>query len=96
MDWDIYSTRLHEGLVENNPEFFQPYIDWSLNMIKDKPRPEFYINLIQAYQGIGDISRAVQTQTEAEFLFPAIDFSNHQYDSLIKEKNNIDLDMSNQ
>ncbi len=96
LDWDIYSTRLHEGLVENNPEFFQPYIDWSLNMIKDKPRPEFYINLIQAYQGIGDISRAVQTQTEAEFLFPAIDFSNHQYDSLIKEKNNIDLDMSNQ
>ncbi len=75
LDHDIYTTYLKVGLRDNKQEYFQPYIDWSLNMIQQKPRPEFYINLIKAYQAIGDSSRSEQVRAEAEFLFPKLDFS---------------------
>lgn len=78
-DWDIYSTYLNIGLYKQEPEFIQPYVDWSLNIIKDKPRPAFYNNLILAYQGIGDEEKAEQIRAEAQFLFPKRDFSNVQY-----------------
>ena len=78
-DWDIYSTYLNLGLIEQNSQYIQPYIDWSLSIIKDKPRPAFYINLILAYQGIDDMIKAEQTRAEAEFLFPNRDFSQIHY-----------------
>ncbi|MDF4604122.1 Wzy polymerase domain-containing protein, partial [Vibrio parahaemolyticus] len=53
--------------------------DWSLQIIKDKPRPAFYNNLILAYQGLDDSSKAEQIRAEAQFLFPNIDFSQVNY-----------------
>ena len=78
-DWDIYSTYLNIGLYRQEAKFIQPYIDWSLKTIKDKPRPAFYNNLILAYQGLGDSERAEQIRREAQYLFPARDFSQVQY-----------------
>ncbi|AIW15163.1 PglL family O-oligosaccharyltransferase [Vibrio tubiashii] len=78
-DWDIYSTYLNIGLYKQDPQFIQPYIDWSLKIIKDKPRPAFYNNLILAYQGLGDSVKAEQIRSEAQFLFPEQDFSEVQY-----------------
>lgn len=78
-DWDIYSTYLNIGLYRQEAKFIQPYIDWSLKIIKEKPRPAFYNNLILAYQGLGDSERAEQIRTEAQYLFPERDFSQVQY-----------------
>lgn len=78
-DWDIYSTYLNIGLIKQQAEFIQPYIDWSLEIIKDKPRPAFYNNLILAYQGLGDSAKAEQVRSEAQFLFPTRDFSEIEY-----------------
>ncbi|NCO47326.1 MAG: ligase, partial [Vibrio sp.] len=50
-DWDVYSTYLNIGLYNQDPKLITPYIDWSLAIIKHKPRPAFYNNLILAYQG---------------------------------------------
>jgi len=78
-DWDIYSTYLNIGLYKHDPEFIQPYIDWSLKIIKDKPRPAFYNNLILAYQGLEQDEKAEQIRSEAQFLFPNKDFSEVRY-----------------
>ncbi|MFZ6038933.1 PglL family O-oligosaccharyltransferase [Vibrio natriegens] len=78
-DWDVYSTFLTIGLNKQDPSLIQPYIDWSLNIIKDKPRPAFYNNLILAYQGLDDGSKAEQIRAEAQFLFPRVDFSKVNY-----------------
>ncbi|MDV6253620.1 PglL family O-oligosaccharyltransferase [Vibrio sp. EA2] len=78
-DWDVYSTFLNIGLHKQDPSLIQPYIDWSLNIIKDKPRPAFYNNLILAYQGLSDSSKAEQIRAEAQFLFPRVDFSTVNY-----------------
>ncbi len=78
-DWDVYSTLLNMGLHKQNPALIQPYIDWSLTIIKDKPRPAFYNNLILAYQGLDDSSKAEQIRAEAQFLFPRVDFSHVNY-----------------
>jgi O-antigen polymerase len=78
-DWDIYSTYLNIGLYKQDPQFIKPYVDWSLKIIKDKPRPAFYNNLILAYQGLGDSVKAEQIRSEAQFLFPEQDFSEVQY-----------------
>ncbi|MFA0441225.1 ligase [Vibrio sp. 10N.286.49.C2] len=74
-DWDVYSTYLKIGLSSQQPQYIQPYIDWSIKIIKRKPRPAFYQNLILAYYAIGDSSRALQVLTEAEYLFPNETFS---------------------
>ncbi|WGV99978.1 PglL family O-oligosaccharyltransferase [Vibrio sp. YMD68] len=78
-DWDIYSTYLNIGLHTQEPELIKPYIQWSLDMIQSKPRPAFYSNLILAYQGLGDSSRAEQIRAEAQYLFPDKDFTAIQY-----------------
>ncbi|MCG9753180.1 PglL family O-oligosaccharyltransferase [Vibrio brasiliensis] len=78
-DWDIYSTFLNIGLIKQQNEFIQPYIDWSLKIIKDKPRPAFYNNLILAYLGQGETVKAEQIRSEAQFLFPDKDFSDIDY-----------------
>jgi len=78
-DWDIYSTFLNIGLIKQQNEFIQPYIDWSLKIIKDKPRPAFYNNLILAYLGQGETVKAEQIRSEAQFLFPDKDFSEIDY-----------------
>ncbi|WP_394127979.1 PglL family O-oligosaccharyltransferase [Vibrio hepatarius] len=78
-DWDIFSTYLNIGLHQQKAKFIQPYIDWSLEIIKDKPRPAFYNNLILAYQGLGETVKAEQIRREAQFLFPERDFSQVSY-----------------
>ncbi len=78
-DWDVYSTLLNIGLHKQDPSLIQPYIDWSLNIIKDKPRPAYYNNLILAYQGLDDSSKAEQIRAEAQYLFPRVDFSQVNY-----------------
>ncbi|MCG7491563.1 PglL family O-oligosaccharyltransferase [Vibrio sp. Of14-4] len=78
-DWDIYSTYLNKGLLQQEANYIQPYIDWSLKTIRNKPRPALYNNLIIAYQGLGDTVRAEQVRSEAQYLFPKHDFSNVQY-----------------
>ncbi|MGF1740681.1 PglL family O-oligosaccharyltransferase [Vibrio profundum] len=88
LDWDIYSTYLRIGLLEHQAKFIQPYIDWSEQMIKIKPRPAFYNNLILAYQGLGEDDKANQVRAEANYLFPNLNFSNIKYlpPSAIKQK----------
>ncbi|MEZ8465116.1 PglL family O-oligosaccharyltransferase [Vibrio splendidus] len=88
-DWDVYSTYLNIGLYKADPSLIQPYIDWSLEIIKRKPRPAFYSNLILAYQGLGDHSKAEQIRSEASFLFPNRDFSKVQYKKISEAENNI-------
>ncbi|MCV5649076.1 Wzy polymerase domain-containing protein, partial [Escherichia coli] len=66
-DWDVYSTFLNLGLYQQDATLIQPYIDWSLKIIKDKPRPAFYNNLILADQGLDDSSIARQITAEAPF-----------------------------
>ncbi|MGL4224907.1 MAG: PglL family O-oligosaccharyltransferase [Vibrio sp.] len=83
LDWDIYSTYLHIGLHEQKPQLIEPYVQWSHQVIQHQPRPALYSNLILAYQGLGDNSRAQQICTEAEFLFPNQDFSHIQYRSSV-------------
>lgn len=78
-DWDVYSNFLNIGLHKQDPGLIQPYIDWSLRIIKDKPRPAFYNNLILAYQGLDDSSKAEQIRAEAQFLFPQVDFTQVNY-----------------
>ncbi len=82
-DWDIYSTYLQLGLYNEDPDYITPYIRWSLNIIKHKPRPALYNNLILAYQGLGDISRAKQIRKEANYLFPQYTFSPPHHESQI-------------
>ncbi|MFW7524603.1 PglL family O-oligosaccharyltransferase [Vibrio ostreicida] len=89
-DWDIYSTYLNIGLAQQKAEYIQPYIDWSLNIIKEKPRPAFYNNLILAYQGLNETEKAEQIRSEAQFLFPRRDFSVIRYippDASVLERN---------
>ena len=74
-DWDIYSTYLELGLTTCDPTLIKPYIEWSQKIIKEKPRAALYTNLILAYLAMGEESKAEQIRTEAEFLFPARDFS---------------------
>ena len=74
-DWNIYVTYLHLGLSRKDPALIQPYIDWSLDLIQRQPRPSLYTNLIIAYQGLGDSSKAEQIRAEAQFLFPKQDFT---------------------
>jgi O-antigen polymerase len=88
-DWDVYSTYLNIGLYKADPSLIQPYVDWSLEIIKSKPRPAFYSNLILAYQGLGDHSKAEQIRSEASFLFPNRDFSKVQYKKISEAENNI-------
>lgn len=78
-DWDVYSTYLNIGLYTEDSALIKPYVSWSLDIIKTKPRPAFYSNLILAYQGLSDPSRAEQVRAEARFLFPNKDFSKVQY-----------------
>lgn len=74
-DWDVYKTQLNIGLKVENPEYIQPFITWSTELIKHKPRPAFYSSLIVAYQGLGEMDKAKAIRHEAAFLFPAEDFS---------------------
>lgn len=74
-EWNIYSSYLKLGLTNKNPALIQPYIDWSQAIIRNKPREAFYKNLILAYLGSGDESKAEQIRAEAQFLFPRTDFS---------------------
>lgn len=77
-DWDVYSSYLQLGLTRQDPALITPYIQWSQQIIRHKPRPVFYRNLILAYQGLGDDSRAKQTLNEALYLFPLQDFDQLQ------------------
>ncbi|WP_070963323.1 PglL family O-oligosaccharyltransferase [Vibrio sonorensis] len=79
LNWDIYSSYLNLGLIKGDPSLIQPFIDWAHTLIPLKPRPALYTNLILAYQEIGDDVRAEQIRSEAEFLFPQLDFSNIEY-----------------
>jgi O-antigen polymerase len=88
-DWDVYSTYLNIGLYKEDPSLIQPYINWSLKIIKSKPRPAFYSNLISAYQGLGDYSKAEQIRSEASFLFPNRNFSKVQDKKVFKADNSI-------
>lgn len=72
--WAIYSTYFDIGLQTGDHSYTQVYINWSLDMIKRKPRPELYKNLILAYSAMGDERKAKQVRTEAELLYPRLAF----------------------
>ncbi|MBL4828310.1 MAG: PglL family O-oligosaccharyltransferase [Aliivibrio sp.] len=74
-NWNIYSTQLKLGIQQNKPELIQSYIDWSEELIKSKPRPAFYKNLIIAYEGLKQLKQAEDIRAEASYLFPVEDFS---------------------
>lgn len=83
LDKSVYTAYLNTGFEEEKVEYLQPYISWTLSIIQNQPRPEYYINLIKAYMAIGDTSRAQQIKSEAEFLFPETDFSQAQAEPII-------------
>ncbi|MGL6258556.1 PglL family O-oligosaccharyltransferase [Vibrio sp. WXL103] len=72
--WAIYSTYFDIGLQTGDHGYTQVYVNWSLDMIKRKPRPELYKNLILAYSAMGDERKAKQVRTEAELLYPRLAF----------------------
>ncbi|MPW37996.1 PglL family O-oligosaccharyltransferase [Vibrio sp. B1Z05] len=74
-EWDINSTLLNIGITTNQKQHIQTYVDWSLPFIKDKPRPALYKNLILAYLALDQQQMANAIRSEAEFLFPKVDFS---------------------
>ena len=74
-EWDIHVTSLNIGLIKNDTLLVQKYIHWSLPMMKEKPRPASYRNLILAYRYMNEESKANQVLNEAFFLFPNEDFS---------------------
>jgi O-antigen polymerase len=86
LDWDIYSTYLALGLKTGKPELIQPYVDWSQQVIKQKPRVLLYSNLILAYLAMGEPSKAEQIRAEAEFLFPDYDLSEITVNNWPEEK----------
>ncbi len=69
-DWNLYTAKLTNGIKNQDASLIQPYVDWSLELIQYRPRPELYSNLIIAYQALGEMSKAEQTRSEARYLFP--------------------------
>ena len=74
-EWDIHVTSLNIGLIKSNTLLVEKYVHWSLPIMKEKPRPAFYRNLILAYRYLNEESKANQVLSEALFLFPDEDFS---------------------
>ncbi|PJC85574.1 ligase [Vibrio sp. HA2012] len=83
---DTLRADLLLGLQDHNPALIQPYIDWSQDIIREKPRAELYADLILAYLGMGEQSKARQVETEARLLFPEFTYS--QEKEPVSEKNN--------
>ncbi|MEJ2763874.1 Wzy polymerase domain-containing protein [Photobacterium sp. MCCC 1A19761] len=75
LSWDLAITQLHLGAATQDPDLIQHYVDWATEKAKSWPRPALYQNLIAAYQLLDDPARAAQIRQEAEYLFPADDFS---------------------
>ncbi|MFC1234833.1 Wzy polymerase domain-containing protein [Vibrio sp. F74] len=74
-EWNLYSTSLKQGLLTGDALAIKQYIVWALQAIRQKPQELYYSNLIMAYLGLGEISKANQIRSEASFLFPNHDFS---------------------
>lgn len=72
--WYRYNNSLVTSLIKKDKRLVEEYIDWVTMAIKENPRESYYSGLILAYFGLGEISKAHQTQTEARFLFPRHDF----------------------
>jgi O-antigen polymerase len=72
---DIAKKSLQQGIESSDPKLIQRYIDWSLSIIPTTPKPELYQNLILAYGLVGEQNREIQTRLEAQFLFPALNFT---------------------
>jgi O-antigen polymerase len=87
-NWDVLSAQLSIGIVNKKPELITPYITWSKELIKTKPRPAFYQNLIIAYQALGEEKRAEDIRREAIFLFPNNKFDLVQLDEKLRQKEN--------
>lgn len=75
-EWNLYSESLKKGLVTGNTLDVEHYISWALQAIREKPQEQLYSHLIMAYLGLGEVSKANQIRSEADFLFPNYDFSN--------------------
>lgn len=93
-NWDVLSAQLTIGIINKKPELITPYITWSKELIKTKPRPAFYQNLIIAYQALGQEQHADDIRREAIFLFPNNKFESVELDeklrqnaSVLEEKN---------
>ncbi|GEK14478.1 PglL family O-oligosaccharyltransferase [Aliivibrio fischeri] len=86
-NWDVLSTQLKIGIINKKPELIKPYIEWSQELIKTKPRPAFYQNLIIAYQALGDEKRAEDIRREAIYLFPKSKFESVQLDEKLRMPN---------
>ncbi len=69
-NWNVLSSQLAIGIINNKPELIRPYVLWSKEIIKTKPRPTFYKNLILAYKALGDTQNANNIKREAIYLFP--------------------------
>ena len=74
-EWNIHVMSLNIGLITNDTLLVKKYVDWSLPIMREKPRPAFYRNLILAYHYLKEESKANQVLNEALFLFPNEDFS---------------------
>lgn len=75
VNWQKHSNLLKSGLVNKQLDDVIGYVDWSLDSIQKTPSSKLYKNLILAYLGIGEISKAEQIRDEASYLYPRQDFS---------------------
>ncbi len=80
INWNRYTQYLQVGLITQAPEMIKPYVNWALQVVKETPRPDYYQNLILAYQALGEESKAEQIRAEASFLFPRVSFDHTQYE----------------
>lgn len=84
-NWDVLSAQLSIGIINKRPDLIIPYITWSKELIKNKPRPAFYQNLIIAYQALGQEANAEDIRREAVFLFPNNNFETVQLDQKLRQ-----------
>ena len=73
-EWDLHLTQLRLGAATGNRELVSEYIRWATGKAVSWPRPALYLNLIAAYQYLGNQEQADQIRQEARFLFPNQDF----------------------
>lgn len=70
LNWAIRSRLVVNGILFQQPELAQSYIDWIPELIDREPRPRFYQYLILANQLMGNTEEVAAVQREASYLFP--------------------------
>lgn len=71
IDWLYYYSGLYIGVTTDTPEYIQPYIDWSDDILARKPRPQLMQGLIIAHEQLGQDQEALAVLAQVRQWFPA-------------------------